>query len=145
MVRILQGTVGMSEHPPNGITAEEWTATPPAVRVLVRAMQQQVTLLEQRVQVLEEQVRQTSRTSSKPPSSDPPNAAHRPPRRPSGRPSGGQPGMRGMGGRCWRRRGSAGSWTRARRHVSSAGQPSRGTMRSQRGVRSPRCRAWWQR
>ncbi len=44
----------MSEHPPDGITAEEWTATPPTVRVLVRAVQQQVTLLEQRVRVLED-------------------------------------------------------------------------------------------
>ena len=97
MDRILQGTEGMSEHPPDGITAEEWTATPAAVRVLVRAVQQQVTLLEQRVRVLEEQGRQTSRTSSKPPSSDPPSAPPRPPRRPSGRANGGQPGHEGHG------------------------------------------------
>jgi len=94
----------MSEQPPEGITAEDWAATPPSVRVLVRALQQQVRLLqeqvtglEQRVRGLEEQVRQTSRTSSKPPSSDPPSAPPRPPRRPSGRTSGGQPGHAGHG------------------------------------------------
>jgi len=97
MVRILQGTMGMSEHLPAGITAEDWAATPLSVRVLVRALQEQVARLEQRVQGLEEQGRQTSRTSSKPPSSDPPGAPPRPRRRPSGRPTGGQPGHEGQG------------------------------------------------
>jgi len=87
----------MSEQPPDGITVEDWAATPLSVRVLVRALQEQVTRLEQRVGVLEEQVRQTSRTSSKPPSSDPPSARPRPPRRPSGRSTGGQPGHEGQG------------------------------------------------
>ncbi len=52
----------MSEQLPDGITAEDWAATPLSVRVLVRALQEQVTRLEQRVRVLEEQGRQTSRT-----------------------------------------------------------------------------------
>ncbi len=67
----------MSEQAPEGITAEDWAATPLSVRVLVQALQAQVTRLEQRVGVLEEQGRQTSRTSSKPPSSDPPSAPPR--------------------------------------------------------------------
>jgi len=94
----------MSKQAPEGITAEDWAATPPSVRVLVGALQQQVRLvqehmtgLEQRVRMLEEQGRQTSRTSSKPPSSDPPSAPPRPPRRPSGRATGGQPGHEGHG------------------------------------------------
>ena len=87
----------MSEQAPEGITAEDWAATPLSVRVLVQALQAQVTRLEQRVGVLEEQGRQTSRTSSKPPSSDPPSAPPRPPQRPSGRPTGGQPGHEGHG------------------------------------------------
>jgi hypothetical protein len=87
----------MKEQPPDGITVEDWGATPSAVRVLVRALREQVTLLEQRVGVLEEQGRQTSRTSSKPPSSDPPSVPPRPPRRPSGRPTGAQPGHAGHG------------------------------------------------
>lgn len=103
MVRILQLGWGMSEQPPDGITTEDWAATPLSVRVLVEALQQQirlqeqVTRLEQRVGVLEEQGRQTSRTSSKPPSSDPPSAPPRPPRHPSGRTTGGQPGHAGHG------------------------------------------------
>src|SRR5436309_9075522 len=94
----------MSERVPAGITAEDWAATPAPVRLLVRALQEQVTLLHQeathlaeRVTALEERVQQTSRTSSKPPSSDPPSAPPRPPRRPSGRSSGGQPGHEGHG------------------------------------------------
>jgi len=45
----------MSEQAPEGITAEDWAATPLSVRVLVQALQAQVTRLEQRVGVLEEQ------------------------------------------------------------------------------------------
>ena len=86
-----------SEQPPEGIPAADWAATPVSVRLLVRALQQQVGLLEQRVTTLEEHLRQTSRTSSKPPSSDPPSAPARLPRRPSGRHSGGQPGHEGHG------------------------------------------------
>ena len=87
----------MSERRPEGISAEDWAATPVAVRVLVRALQEQVRLLEQRVGVLEEQGRQTTRTSSTPPWSDPPSAPPRRSRRPSGRATGGQPGHEGHG------------------------------------------------
>ena len=51
--------------PPPGISEEDWAATPVAVRVLV-------TELLQRVARLEARLNQTSRNSSKPPSSDPP-------------------------------------------------------------------------
>ncbi len=94
----------MSEHRPDGITVEDWAATPRSVRVLVGALQEQVRLvqaqvtgLDQRVRAVEEQGRQTSRTSSRPPSSDPPSAPPRPARRPSGRTTGGQPGHEGHG------------------------------------------------
>ena len=87
----------MSKQAPEGITAEDWAATPLSVCVRVQALQEQVMRLEQRVRVLEEQTRQTSRTSSTPPSSDPPSAPSRPPRRPSGRTTGGQPGHEGHG------------------------------------------------
>jgi transposase len=87
----------MSDHPPAGITAEDWAATPASVRLVVQVLQEQVKVLEQRVQAVEEQLHQTSRTSSRPPSTDPPSARPRPPRRPSGRPSGGQVGHDGHG------------------------------------------------
>lgn len=78
------------QAPPLGISQEDWTATPVAVRVLVRE-------LLQRVERLEARLNQTSRNSSKPPSSDPPSAKPRPAQAPSGRPSGGQPGHEGHG------------------------------------------------
>jgi transposase len=78
------------QAPPLGISQEDWTATPVAVRVLVRE-------LLQRVERLEARLNQTSRNSSKPPSSDPPSAKLRPAQAPSGRPSGGQPGHEGHG------------------------------------------------
>lgn len=81
----------MSEdHLPAGISAEDWGATPAAVQNLV------ITLLK-RVAILEEQARQTSQNSSKPPSSDPPQARTRPKRPASGRKPGGQPGHPGHG------------------------------------------------
>ena len=59
---------------PAGVSAEDWAATPLAVRVLVAALQEQVVGLTEQVQTLtarvaalEEQVRQSSRNSSKPP------------------------------------------------------------------------------
>jgi transposase len=56
-----------------------------------------VAVLEATVQALREQVPQTSRTSSRPPSSDPPPAVgHRPRRGPTGRRPGGQPGHAGQ-------------------------------------------------
>lgn len=78
------------ESPPPGISEEDWSATPVAVRVLV-------TELLRRVEQLEARLNQTSRNSSKPPSSDPPSARPRPAKEPTGRKSGGQPGHEGHG------------------------------------------------
>ena len=75
---------------PPGISEEDWSATPVAVRVLV-------TELLRRVAQLEARLNQTSRNSSKPPSSDPPGARPRPAKDPTGRQSGGQPGHEGHG------------------------------------------------
>jgi transposase len=74
--------------PPAGISEEDWHATPPAVQALV-------VLLLQRLQGVEARLNQTSRNSSKPPSSDPPSAPPRPPKVPRGRQAGGQPGHPG--------------------------------------------------
>jgi transposase len=74
--------------PPPGISAEDWAATPVAVRVLV-------TELRQRLARLEARLTQTSQNSSKPPSSDPPQARPRRAKEPSGRQTGGQPGHTG--------------------------------------------------
>lgn len=74
--------------PPPGISAEDWAATPVAVRVLV-------TELLQRLARLEARLNQTSQNSSKPPSSDPPQARPRRTKEPSGRKTGGQPGPMG--------------------------------------------------
>jgi transposase len=82
---------GMSEEQaPAGISAEDWAATPSAVRELV------LSLLE-RLAVLEERVNRNSGNSSQPPSSDPPNAPPRPKPSPSGRKAGGQKGHPGQG------------------------------------------------
>jgi len=78
------------QAPPTGISSEDWAATPPAVRGLVRE------LLKRLVEV-EARLNQTSRNSSKPPSSDPPSAKPRPAKEPSGRKSGGQLGHEGHG------------------------------------------------
>lgn len=78
-----------AEAPPTGINVEDWANTPPAVRAWARA-------LEQRLARLEERLNQTSRNSSKPPSSDLPTLA-RPTGNPSGRKTGGQPGHPGHG------------------------------------------------
>lgn len=80
----------MFEQAPQGISAEDWAATPVAVSALVGG-------LLQRVADLEERLNQTSCNSSKPPSSDPPYARPRPQRTPSGRKKGGQPGHVGHG------------------------------------------------
>jgi len=74
--------------PPPGIRAEDWAATPEAVRVLV-------TELLQRLARLEARLNQTSQNSSKPPSSDPPQARPRRTKEPTGRQTGGQPGHTG--------------------------------------------------
>ncbi len=74
--------------PPSGISAEDWAATPVAVRVLVTAVLQQLARLQARLN-------QTSQNSSKPPSSDPPQARPRRTKEPSGHKTGGQPGHTG--------------------------------------------------
>jgi len=86
------------------ISAEDWAATPAAVRALVQAQQQQLAAQEERLKTLvarldalEERLKQTSRTSSRPPSSDPPSAPPRRRRAPSGQPAGGQVGQTGHG------------------------------------------------
>jgi transposase len=78
------------QAPPPGISQEDWTATPVAVRVLVME-------LLRRVEQLEARLNQTSHNSSKPPSADPPSAKPRAAKTPSGRTSGGQPGHEGRG------------------------------------------------
>ncbi len=78
------------QRPPTGISAADWTATPPTVQALV------VSLLERLAQV-EARLNQPSRNSSKPPSSDPPNAPPRPAKELSERKPGGQPGHKGQG------------------------------------------------
>src|SRR5262245_23975035 len=81
----------MSEQvPPAGISAEDWAATPLAVRTLVMELLQRLAQVEARLN-------QTSRNSSKPPSADPPSARPRARKGPTGRKSGGQPGHEGHG------------------------------------------------
>lgn len=77
---------------PPGMSAEEWHATPIAVRVLVMELLQRVARLDARLN-------QTSRNASKPPSSDPPQANPRAAKDPTGRKPGGQPGPEGHGGK----------------------------------------------
>src|SRR5215475_13039920 len=76
--------------PPAGISVEDWAATPLAVRALV------VELLRRLAQV-EARLNQTSRNSSKSPSSDPPSTRPRFTKAPTGRKSGAQPGHEGHG------------------------------------------------
>ena len=71
-----------------------WDRTPPEAQAYIRALEARVTALEGMMQALHAQLKQTSRNSSRPPSSDPP--AHPRPRRPrSKRRRGGQPGHAG--------------------------------------------------
>lgn len=80
-----------------------WDQTPAAVQDYIDALEVRVAALEKTVQRLEatvqhltEHVQQTSRNSSRPPSSDPPQVSGKPSRRePSGRRPGGQPGHEG--------------------------------------------------
>src|SRR3990172_2989746 len=85
------------EQIPPGIAAEDWAATPLAMQQWVVSLLETVVALQKRVAELEERVNQTSRNSSKPPSSDPPSAPPRPKSPPSGRKVGGQPGHPGHG------------------------------------------------
>jgi transposase len=97
----------MDTHPPpEGITADDWMATPVAVRqflvgavAVIAFQQQQIADLQAtqaallvRIADLEARLNQHSQNSSKPPSSDPPSAPPRPARTPRGRAAGGQPG-----------------------------------------------------
>jgi len=82
---------------PSVISADDWAATPPAVRTLVQEQAARIARLEERLAALEERVQQTSRPSSRPPSSDPLSAPRRRTQAPSGRPTGGQVGHEGHG------------------------------------------------
>jgi transposase len=102
-----------------GITKQEWDQTPPAVRSVLLALQQQVRLmgirftaydkqladlreqvatvddLKAEIAELRERLGQNSTNSSKPPSSDPPSYKSPPERESKGRKRGGQPGHQG--------------------------------------------------
>ncbi len=91
-------TEDMNDQPrPAEISPEDWHATPPAVRAFLQAQAERLRRVEERLAALEERLTQTSRTSSRPPSSDPPGAPPRRRRAPSGRPPGGQVGHVGQG------------------------------------------------
>src|SRR6266498_3504886 len=91
--------VAMDTHP--SLPQELWDRTPPEARAYIGALEARVATLEAMVQALQEQNRalpeqlnQTSRNSSRPPSSDPPQSER--PRRPrSPRRRCGQPGHPG--------------------------------------------------
>jgi transposase len=88
----------MCDRPrPEGISTEDWAATPLVVQELVLSLCATVQQLTHRITDLEEGQRKTSRNSSKPPSSDPPNAPPRAQRTSSGRKRGGQKGHKGNG------------------------------------------------
>jgi transposase len=92
-------SVAMDTHPT--LLQELWDRTPPEVQAYIETLEGQVKTLTSMVHTLQEQVRtlqeqlnQTSRNSSRPPSSDPPPSPR--PRRPRGqRRRGGQPGHPG--------------------------------------------------
>src|SRR6266852_7943227 len=86
---------------PHAIPHDIWEQLPPEVQASIRALEARVEALEAMVQALQEhnqalqeQLHQTSRNSSRPPSSDPPHS-ERPPRSRSTRRRGGQPGHTG--------------------------------------------------
>jgi transposase len=76
------------------LSHEVWKRTPPEAQAYIRALEARVATLEGMVQTLQEQLHQTSRNSSRPPSSDPPHR-ERPHRPRSTRRRGGQPGHPG--------------------------------------------------
>jgi transposase len=88
------------ETPP-ALLHEVWERTPPEAQAYIRALEARVETLtsmvralQEQVGTLQEQLHQTSRNSSRPPSSDPPQFQR--PRRPRGkRRRGGQPGHPG--------------------------------------------------
>jgi transposase len=76
------------------LSHEVWQRTPPEAQAYIRALEARVATLEGMRQALQEQLHQTSRNSSRPPSSDPPHR-ERPHRLRSTRRRGGQPGHPG--------------------------------------------------
>lgn len=95
--------MAMDTHPT--LPQELWDRTPPDIQAYIRSLEARLAALEaqetrvdtlqEQVRTLEEQLKQTSRNSSRPPSSDPPQA-QRPKRPRSQRRRGGQPGHRGQ-------------------------------------------------
>src|SRR5262247_4157275 len=82
----------MNTHP--AFSQAVWERTPAEVRAYIGALEARVATLEALGQALQDQLNQTSRNSSRPPSSDPPQL-HRPRRPASKRRRGGQPGHPG--------------------------------------------------
>src|SRR4030095_9499054 len=86
---------------PPSLPPELWERILPEVQAYIRALEERIVLFEamvhafqEQVRTLQEQLNQTSRNSSRPPSSDPPQSPR--PRRPRGqRRRGGQPGHPG--------------------------------------------------
>jgi len=86
---------------PPSCPLELWERTPPEVQAYIRALEARIATfegmihtLQEQVRTLQEQLNETSRNSSRPPSSDPPQSSR--PRRPRGqRRRGGQPGHPG--------------------------------------------------
>jgi transposase len=94
----------MHDEPFNllGVSDDDWAQTPESVQLallslldIARAQSGRLRDLETVVRELQAKLGQTSRTSSKPPSSDPPSAPPRPPRPARGRKAGGQVGHEG--------------------------------------------------
>jgi transposase len=98
-------------HSETRLSQEVWKRNPPEAQAYIRPLEARVGALEEGVQGLQaaiqkfeatvhqvrDQLQQTSRTSSRPPSSDPPQAMGQQPRRgPNGRRLGGHPGHRGQ-------------------------------------------------
>jgi transposase len=81
-------------EPPAALPRDIWERTPPEAQAYIGALEARVAALVAMVQALQEQLNQTSRNSSRPPSSDPPSHEH-PPRPRSRRRRGGQPGHPG--------------------------------------------------
>jgi transposase len=76
------------------LSHEVWQRTPPEAQAYIRALEARVATLEDMMQALQAQLNQTSRNSSRPPSSDPPHR-ERPAHPRSTRRRGGQPGHPG--------------------------------------------------
>ena len=76
------------------LSHEVWERTPPEAQAYIRALEARVATLEGMMQALQAQLTQTSRNSSRPPSSDP-HQSERPRRPRSTRRRGGQPGHPG--------------------------------------------------